>query len=81
MSTQDLLEDSLLEPPIGHTTRFEWHATQIGIAALSKCSDSLQPENLYEDAIKEGLEIGLELTKEEREFHYSKKGVVILFYS
>ena len=79
VSTQELLEDSLLDPPIGHTRGFQWHATPIGIAALSNRADSIKPEKLYEDAIKEGLEIGLELTKEEREFHSSRKGLVILF--
>ena len=81
MSTKELLKDSLAESPIGHTQGFEWYATPIGIAALSTGADSLQPEQLYQHAIKEGLDIGLELTKEEREFHYSPKGKVIIFYS
>ncbi len=81
MSTQELLEDSLVEPPIGHTKGFQWYSTPIGIAALSTASDALNPEQLYQDAIKEGLDIGLELTKEEREFHSSLKGIVIIFYS
>ena len=46
MSTQELLEDSLKEPAIGKTSKFHWHATPIGIAALSKESDSLKPEKL-----------------------------------
>ncbi len=81
MSAQELLEEFLLEPSIGHTTGFEWYATQLGIVALSKRLDSFKPENLYKDAIEEGLEMGLELSKEEREFHSSKKGAVILFYA
>ncbi len=81
MSAKELLEDSLVKPPIGHTKGFEWYVTPIGIAALHKTSDSFKSEQIYQDAIKEGIEIGLELSKEEREFHSSIKGMVIIFYS
>ena len=74
-----LLEASLDEPAIGQTSKFLWHATPIGIAALCKQKES--HPNSYEDALKEGLEVGLDLSREERESHYSKKGLVILFYS
>ena len=33
-----LLEEALNEPDIGTTSRFRWHATAVGIAAL--CIDS-----------------------------------------
>ncbi len=81
MSTQELLEDSLKEPAIEQTSKFLWHATPIGIAALSKNKCTNLSKSFYEDAIREGREIGLDLTREERESHYSKKGLVILFYS
>ncbi len=81
MSTQELLEDSLREPAIGQTSKFQWHATPIGIAALRKEEPSSSIKASYEDALKEGLEVGLDLSKEERESHYSKQGLVILFYS
>ena len=81
MSTQELLEDSLKEPAIGQTSKFQWHATPIGIAALCKQELSTSSETSYEDALKEGLEVGLDLSREERESHYSKQGLVILFYS
>ncbi len=81
MSTQTLLEDSLKDPAIGDTFSFKWHATPIGIAALCKDKDPAFSDNIYEDAIKEGLAVGLDLSREERESHYSKKGLVILFYS
>ena len=81
MSTQELLEDSLQEPAIGDTATFLWHATPIGIAALCKTKDPGLSENFFANAIKEGLAVGLDLTKEERESHYSQKGLVILFYS
>ena len=80
MSTQELLEDSLKDQAIGNTSRFQWHVTPLGIAALCKEKQPCLSENFYADAIKEGLAVGLDLTKEERESHYSKKGLVILFY-
>ena len=81
MSTQELLEDSLREPAIGQTSKFQWHATPIGIAALCKQEISHFSKSSYEDALKEALEVGLDLSREERESHYSKQGLVILFYS
>ncbi len=81
MSTQELLEDSLNDPAIGQTAKFLWHATPIGIAALSKQDGPHLSKSHYEDAVKEGLEVGLDLSREERESHFSKKGLVILFYS
>ena len=81
MSTQELLEDSLKEPAIGQTSKFQWHATPLGIAALCKKELPNSSQTSYEDALKEGLEVGLDLSREERESHYSKKGLVILFHS
>ena len=81
MSAQALLEESLQDSAIGDTSRFKWHATPIGIAALCKEHEPCLSENIYEDAIKEGLAVGLDLSREERESHYSPKGLVILFYS
>ena len=81
MSNQKLLEDSLTDSVIGQTQKFHWHATPLGIAALSKEKDSHPSQTFYEDALKEGLEVGLDLTREQRESHYSNKGLVILFYS
>ena len=56
MSTQELLEDSLKEPAIGQTSKFQWHATPIGIAALCKDQGSMLSASCYDDAIKEGLQ-------------------------
>lgn len=81
MSIQELLEVSLKEPAIGQTSTFQWHATPIGIAALCKEEVTKSSQTSYEDALKEGLEVGLDLSREERESHYSQKGLVILFYS
>lgn len=75
-----LLEDSLNEPAIGTTDCFRWHATPVGIAALwsAKKAPSTPP---FEDALKEGLEVGLDLSREEREFHQVTQGLVLLFHS
>ncbi len=81
MSTQELLENSLKEPAIGQTSKFQWHATPLGIAALCKQKISHFDETSYSDALKEGLEVGLDLSREKRESRYSQKGLVILFHS
>tara|TARA_B100000700_G_C14746223_1_gene715363 strand:+ start:274 stop:528 length:255 start_codon:yes stop_codon:yes gene_type:complete len=81
LSSQALLEDSLSQPAFGDTSKFLWHATPIGIAALYKGEEPQQYGSAYADAIKEGLEVGLDLSREEKESHYSKQGLVILFYS
>jgi len=75
-----LLEDSLNEPEIGITDRFRWHATPVGIAALwsSAQAPSTPP---FEDAIQEGLQVGLDLSREEKEFHQVTQGLVLLFHS
>ncbi|GDX74693.1 hypothetical protein LBMAG40_13500 [Cyanobium sp.] len=80
MAIQELLEDELKEPSIGSTARFRWHATSVGIAAL--WSDKEAPASPpYEMALKEGLEVGLDLSREEREVHQIESGLVLLFHS
>ena len=75
-----LLEEALNEPEIGTTGRFRWHATAVGIAAL--WIDTTHPSTPpFEDALKEGLNVGLDLSREEREFHQVKQGLVLLFHS
>ncbi|AII50000.1 hypothetical protein KR52_12765 [Synechococcus sp. KORDI-52] len=75
-----LLEEALSEPDIGITSRFRWHATAVGIAAL--WIDSAPPPTPpFEDALKEGLNVGLDLSREEREFHQTEQGLVLLFHS
>ncbi len=75
-----LLTESLSHPPIGQTKSFIWLATPIGIAALCKTKDStLKPP--FEKAVKEGVEVSIDLSREEKEFHQTDKGLVLLFYS
>jgi hypothetical protein len=80
MAIKELLEDALKEPSIGSTARFRWHATSVGIAALWSDKE-VPPSPPYEMALKEGLEVGLDLSREEREFHQIESGLVLLFHS
>ncbi|MFM7436875.1 MAG: hypothetical protein ACKOCA_08825 [Vulcanococcus sp.] len=80
MAIRELLEDSLEEPAIGQTARFSWHATPVGIAALWIDGTPPTPPP-YDNALQEGLEVGLDLSREEREFHQINRGLVLLFHS
>jgi hypothetical protein len=80
MVIRELLEDALEEPSIGETPRFSWHATPVGIAALWTHGNAPTPPP-YDDALEEGLQVGLDLSREEREFHQVSKGLVLLFHS
>tara|TARA_Y100001970_G_C13950022_1_gene707757 strand:+ start:354 stop:599 length:246 start_codon:yes stop_codon:yes gene_type:complete len=81
MTAADLLEDSFQKSPIGDTFTFQWYVTPIGIAALIKVKDTCFLESCFNAAIQEGLEIGLDLSREERERQFSSRGWAILFYS
>ena len=78
-STCDLIIDSLKEEPIGETDHFIWFITDIGIAALFK------KEQNYETYISnveiEANKIGLDITKEEKEYLKIKEKKLFLFYS
>jgi hypothetical protein len=80
MALRALLEDALSEPAFGSTAKFEWHATSVGIAALwTDGAVPLVPP--YAQALQEGLTVGLDLSREEREFHQIRQGLVLLFHS
>ena len=78
-NTSNLLEDALSQPPIGETANFAWNATPIGIAAIYKGNSHTKPP--YEQAIKEGEELSMDLSREEKEFHLTQKGLALIFYS
>ena len=80
MAIRELLEDALKEPSIGSTPRFRWHATPVGIAALW-CDGAAPSAPPFDMALEEGLQVGLDLSREEREFHQVKSGLVLLFHS
>jgi len=78
-STCDLIIYSLKEEPIGETDHFIWFITDIGIAALFKREKNYEiySSNVEIDANK----IGLDITKEEKEYLKIKERQLFLFYS
>ena len=78
-STRDLIIDSLKEKPIGETDHFIWFITDIGIAALFKREQNYE---IYNSNVEiEANKIGLDITKEEKEFLKIKEKRIFLFYS
>ena len=78
-STCDLIIDSLKEEPIGETDHFIWFITDIGIAALFK---SEQKYEIYSSNVEiEANKIGLDITKEVKEYLKIKEKQLFLFYS
>ena len=78
-STCDLIIDSLKEEPIGETDHFIWFITDIGIAALFKKDQNYETYNSNVEI--EANKIGLDITKEEKEFLKIKGKQIFLFYS
>ena len=78
-STSDLIIDSLKEEPIGETDHFIWFITDIGIAALFKKDQNYETHNSNVEI--EANKIGLDITKEEKEFLKIKGKQIFLFYS
>ena len=78
-STSDLIIDSLKEEPIGETDHFIWFITDIGIAALFKGEQNYE---IYSSNVEiEANKIGLDITKEEKEYLKIKEKQLFLFYS
>ena len=78
-STSDLIIDSLKEEPIGETDHFIWFITDIGIAALFKRERDYE---IYSTNVEiEANKIGLDITKEEKEYLKIKEKQLFLFYS
>jgi len=78
-STCELIIDSLKEQPIGETDHFIWFITDIGIVALFKKEDNFETYNSNVEI--EANKIGLDITKEEKEFLKIKDKQLFLFYS
>ena len=77
--THELIIDSLKSEPIGETEHFVWFITDIGIAALFKKEQSYE---IYNSNVEfEANKIGLDITKEEKEYLKIKKKQLFLFYS
>ena len=78
-STSDLIIDSLKEEPIGETDHFIWFITDIGIVALFKREQNYE---IYSSNVQiEANKIGLDITKEEKEYLKIKERRLFLFYS
>jgi len=78
-STCDLIIDSLKEEPIGETDHFIWFVTDIGIAALFKREQNYE---IYSSNVEiEANKIGLDITKEVKEYLKIKEKQLFLFYS
>jgi len=78
-STSDLIIDSLKEEPIGETNHFIWFITDIGIAALFKREQNYE---IYSSNVEiEANKIGLDITKEVKEYLKIKEKQLFLFYS
>ena len=78
-SKSDLIIDSLKEEPIGETDHFIWFVTDIGIAALFKRKQNF--ETYSSNVAIEANKIGLDITKEQREYLEIKEKQLFLFYS
>ena len=78
-STHDFILDSLKDEPIGETIHFVWYITDIGIAALFKENKNLKIYNLNVE--KEAKNIGLDISKEEKEYCEIEDKKLFLFYS
>ena len=78
-STSGLIIDSLKEEPIGETDHFIWFITDIGIAALFKREQNYE---IYSSNVEiEANKIGLDITKEVKEYLKIKEKQLFLFYS
>ena len=78
-SASDLIIESLKEEPIGETDHFIWFITDIGIAALFKRQQNYE---IYNSNVEiEANKIGLDITKEEKEYLKIKEKQLFLFYS
>jgi len=78
-STCDLIIDSLKEKPIGETDHFIWFITDIGIVALFKRVENFET---YSSKVEiEANKIGLDITKEEKDYLKIKEKRLFLFYS
>ena len=78
-SIGDLIIYFLKEEPIGETDHYIWFITDIGIAALFKKEQNceIHSSNVEIEANK----IGLDITKEEKEYLKIKEKQLFLFYS
>ena len=73
-----LIRESLNQKPTGQSKNFEWFITKIGIVALMKWHNKIISSS---EAIKEAIELDLDLSKEEKQLIKFDEKQIILFYS
>ncbi len=73
-----ILEETLTEKAFMATMQFQWYITPVGIAALWTGNGSPKKPP-YKEAIEEGLQVGLDLSRESKQFYQIKQGLVIVF--
>ena len=76
-SLQHIIKNSIKNNPIGETDNFTWFISDIGIVALFKSKINISEDKI----LNEALNIALDLSKEEKEFHLIEGEKIILFYS
>ena len=76
-SSDILIKNSIEDIPIGETENFTWFICDIGIVALFKINKDIPELKI----LSEGLNIALDLSKEEKESYLIDGRKVILFYS
>ena len=78
-STNDFINDSLKDQPIGETGNFFWFITDIGIAALFKGKENFE---IYDISVeREAKNINLDISKEEKEYCEIEDKKLFIFYS
>ena len=74
------IDQALVDKPIADTKSFTWLVTPFGIAALCKNKRNIS-EPPFDEAVKEGIQVSIDLSREETEFYDTEKGLLLLFYS
>ena len=73
-----LIRESIKQKPLGYSINFEWFITDIGIIAIQK--DQSKSTNSF-NPINEAIDLGLDLSKEEKQVIKLDEMQILLFYS
>ena len=76
-SIKELLNKSFLEKSLAETKNCIWFITDFGIVAKIKNKQIISDFEVE----KEALEIGLDLSKEEKEYYEINSARIIIYYS
>ena len=78
-SNHSYILECLKDKPIGETVHFVWFITDIGIATVFKGDENIEIYNL--NVKKEAKNIGLDVSKEEKEYFEIEDKKLFIFYS